>query len=256
VRREPANFLPIHRLSIVVHMLGVLLTKWTIRLALVCYVAYLAGWLARWNTRRPRAARAVWTLGCVLFDVHVVCAFHFFHHWSHLAAWRNTAERTERLLGVAVGDGIYFSYLFLMLWILDVLWLWWPSWTAGLAAPGSRENRAGAYATGVPIPGAKPVEAPAWRVGVHVFLLFIAVNGAIVFEAGPTRWVGLASGLLLACLAVRHGYNLLYENATRCNCEASYGEMTHQHDFARASTDNPESTTHLNNELRQAAGRR
>jgi hypothetical protein len=255
MRADPASVLPIHRLPIIAPMLGALLTKWTIRLALVCYVVYLAGWLASFNARRPRTARAIWTVGCVLFDVHVACAFHFFHHWSHSAAWRNTAERTERLLGVAVGDGIYFSYFFLVLWIFDVLWLWWPSRTIATPSRGRGENRAGARATGVPMTIRIRAETPAWRVAVHVFLLFIAVNGAIVFESGPTRWAGLAAGLLLACLAVPHGYNLLYENATRYDRVAGCGEMTHQLDFERTGSKIPESSSCLESELRQTAGR-
>src|SRR5437016_6180143 len=99
-------------------MLGMLLTKWTIRLALVCYVAYLAGGLSRLNHRRPRTAIAIWTLGCLLFVVHVICAFHFYHQWSHAIAWRFTAERTKRLMGVEFGAGLYFSYLFLVLWVV------------------------------------------------------------------------------------------------------------------------------------------
>src|SRR5438874_5752919 len=104
-------------------MLGMLLTKWTIRLALVCYVAYLVGGLSRLNCRLPHMARAVWTLGCLLFLVHVACAFHFYHPRSHAIAWRFTAERTKQLVGVEFGDGIYFSYLFLVLWVVDVVWL-------------------------------------------------------------------------------------------------------------------------------------
>jgi hypothetical protein len=102
---------------------GVLLTKWTIRLALACYVLYLAGSSAARDPRWPRVGRWVWTIGCGLFLVHVACAFHFYHHWSHAAAWRRAAEQTELLIGVAFGNGIYFSYVFLVLWILDVVWL-------------------------------------------------------------------------------------------------------------------------------------
>jgi hypothetical protein len=39
-------------------------------------------------------------------------------------------------------------------------------------------------------------------VAVHGFLLFIVVNGAIVFEAGVTRWAGILVVLALASLAV------------------------------------------------------
>jgi hypothetical protein len=194
-------------------MLGVLLTKWTIRLALVCYVTCLAAWLSqRGGPRWQHATRAIWTLGCVLFDVHVACAFHFYHHWSHTIAWQHTAERTRELLGVAVGDGIYFSYLFLVLWIVDVLWLWLPAPKGQAVANrtpsgGSLAASASADAIAVPDSGRGSRTTPRWRVVVHVFLLIIAVNGAIVFEAGPTRWAGIAACLGLGCLIVRRAYN-------------------------------------------------
>src|SRR5262249_9144489 len=162
-----------------------------IRLALACYVSYLAGWLSLGPARLPRTMRAIWTLGCVLFDVHVACAFHFYHHWSHTVAWHHTAERTKQLLGIAVGDGIYFSYLFLVLWLLDVVWLWVSPLTTHTVAnrtpdPGSRS--APTTPDAIVMPQRPPLDpkTPWWRLVVHVFLLFIAVNGAIVFESGPT----------------------------------------------------------------------
>ena len=191
-------------------MSGVLLTKWTIRLALVCYVAYLAAGVSRLSCRWPRTTRAIWTLGCFLFTVHVACAFHFYHHW-HAVAWRFTAERTSQFLGIEFGDGIYFSYLFLVLWVVDVVWLWISprlrTNVANAEPRGRPADPATAGATAVPRPGISPFETPAWRLLVHVFLLLITVNGAIVFEAGPTRWAGIAACLALFGLAVRRGYN-------------------------------------------------
>ncbi|QDU25184.1 hypothetical protein ETAA8_02470 [Anatilimnocola aggregata] len=162
-------------------MLGSLLTQWTIRLALACFAAYLAGNLlglarcasidqtaeprAKFTANRNRAfrwLRWIWTAGCLLFIAHVVCAFQFTHHWSHTHAWEHTAAETKRMLGVAFGDGIYFSYIFLLLWVADVACLW-------LA-----------------------IRRPGWVVAaVYLFLFFIAFNGAIVFESGPTRPVGI-----------------------------------------------------------------
>ena len=179
-------------------MLGILLTKWTIRLALACYVAYIAHALAARGARGFQTARAIWTMGSVLFVVHVGCAFHFYHGWSHAAAWQNTADKTNELLGVPFGNGIYFSYLFLVLWVADVIWLW---------TFGSRPAAAALCATSVPARSRLWGQTPPWRVLVHVFLLFIALNGAIVFEAGPTRWAGLAASALLAALAGRAAYN-------------------------------------------------
>ena len=173
-------------------MTGPLLTSWTIRLALACYFAYLAGWLVARSPRWPIIARWLWTAGCALFVAHVACAFHFYHGWSHAAAWQSTADETERMLGFAFGDGIYGSYLFLIAWALDVLWLW---------TGGSPPAAAASCATSVPCHRRPWGLTPPWRVVVHIFLLFIAFNGAIIFESGPTRWFGIAACLALAGLA-------------------------------------------------------
>lgn len=197
-------------------MLGVLLTKWTIRLALACFVAYLAGWLALTTARWPRAARWIWTAGCGMFLIHVACAFHFYHHWSHFAAWQATAEQTEQILGIAFGNGIYFNYLFLVLWALDVAWLW---------RPGSHAARAALGATGVPPPAHAKHQTPKWRVLVHLFLFFIAFNGAIVFEPGPTRWAGLCACCVVAALAGRRAYNSLRAGRNLPACESIHAEQ-------------------------------
>ncbi len=172
-------------------MLGVLLTQWTIRLALACYVAYLAGWLVGPSAGKAAAhwaaiARWIWTLGCGLFVVHVACAFHFYHDWSHAAALEKTAAETEQLLGVRFGEGIYFSYLFLLLWVLDVILVWTRSARIAMT----------------PRPLAGPLH---WA--LHAYLFFIALNGAMVFESGPTRWAGIVACLVLFGLAVRAAYN-------------------------------------------------
>jgi hypothetical protein len=173
-------------------MIGELLTQWTIRPALALYVAWLADWLMGLGPRWPAVARWVWTAACGLFLIHVVCAFQFYHGWSHAAAWHDTAEQTKALLGVAFGDGIYFSYLFMALWVLDVGWMW-------LTAAPRR--------TPVPRRTLSPRRTLWPRVLVHCFLFFIAFNGAIVFESGPTRWFGLAACLGLTALACRRAYH-------------------------------------------------
>jgi hypothetical protein len=196
-------------------MIGTLLTNWTIRLALVCYVAYLAGWLSVTHPRWPTAARWIWTLGCGLFVAHVACAFHFYHDWSHAAAWRDTAEQTQRIIGVAFGNGIYFNYTFLTLWVADVVWLSLPRASQSPGMPsalprqtfGSPTARVGLGATGVPRRSPSPSQTPAWRILVHVFLIFIAFNGAIVFESGPTRWAGIVACCGLSALAGWRAYN-------------------------------------------------
>jgi hypothetical protein len=178
-----------------VPMLGELLTRWTIRLALACYVGYVGGCLARCNFSARPIARQLWTAGCGLFVLHVACAFHFYHGWSHAAAFESTARETEALLGVRFGAGIYFSYLFGAVWVLDVGRLW-----ARAIPTASRRSR-----------GPRPLVAAMqgrWpHALVHAYLFFIAFHGAIVFEAGPTRWVGIVACISLAGVGLRRAYN-------------------------------------------------
>ena len=104
-------------------MLGAALISWTIRICLVFYAATLGGDLVLWRSQRWRArARWLWLAACVFFVAHVICAFHFYHHWSHAHAIADTAKQTEALIGWAFGDGLYFSYLFTVLWIVDAAW--------------------------------------------------------------------------------------------------------------------------------------
>lgn len=160
-------------------MIGTLLTHWTIRLALLCYVAYGVGQLAspKWAEGNFARLRVIWTFGCAFFCLHVLSAFAFFHHFSHQAAYETTARQTQEMLGYAFGEGIYFSYLFLLIWIADCIWQWLPGHNRKLPA-------------GI-----------AW--GVHAYIFFIAINGALVFEGGVTRWFGIPLTLLLAILVVR-----------------------------------------------------
>ena len=154
-----------------------LLTHWTIRLALVCYVAVLAGQLAvrREHPGWQKAARWLWTAGWAFFIAHVVCAFQFYHHWSHARVLEDTARQTKEMMGWAFGEGIYVSYLFTLLWTADVLW-WWVSPAGYLGRPRGL------------------------NIAVHAFMLFIAFNGAMVFEGGVTRWFGAAACVGLALL--------------------------------------------------------
>jgi hypothetical protein len=74
-----------------------------------------------------------------------------------------------------VGAGVYFNYLFVALWLLDVAW-WWLCPAGYLARP-------------------------AWLgIALQGYLFFIAFNGAVVFASGPIRWVGLALCARLAIL--------------------------------------------------------
>ncbi len=157
---------------------GELITLWTIRAALLCYGAVLCGWAqGELSPRQLRYARYLWTLGCVLFIVHMLAALHYYHHDSHAEAVAHTTEQTERVVGVRFSGGIYFNYLFAAVWLMDVLW-WW-------LAPQQHAKR------------------PAWQTWlIHGYLFFIAFNSTVVFADGPIRWLGVAFCLLLLVFAL------------------------------------------------------
>lgn len=169
--------------------LGELLTRWTIRLALLLYLAVIAGHLW-WGPLRAlpskyrwwEVSRGLWTLGCVVLLLHMAAAFHYYHHWSHADAAAETLRQTRVVVGLSFAGGIYFNYALALLWVGDCLWWWWD--------PMGYPRR------------------PRWiTIGLHVYLLFIVVNGAVVFEAGPTRWVGLVASAGLLGLAARRWWN-------------------------------------------------
>ena len=132
-----------------------LLTLWTIRIACVLYVAALL-------TRR----RWVWTAGLAAYLTHVAAAFAYHHHWSHDAAYRETARQTAELFGVESGFGLWFNYAFTAIWIGDVAWLW-----TGRTRP--------------------------WWVSaaIHSFIAFMFFNATAVFASGWVRWLGVAATL-------------------------------------------------------------
>ena len=158
---------------------GPLLTAWTIWGSLVCYWIVVAReLLVLRGDRQAQISRWIWSVGCLLFFAHVACAFHFVHDWSHMDAFADTAQVTDELIGWSFGGGLYFNYLFAVVWLSDAAW-WWISGKSYLARP-----------RGV-------------SVGVHGFMFFMAVNGAVVFVTGPVRWVGAAVSLVLMGLALR-----------------------------------------------------
>ena len=98
------------------------------------------------------------------------------HHWSQAAAVAATAARTRELFGWEFGAGVWANYLFALIWIADGLW--WCVW------PASYRRRS------------------VWIVcGGHGFLAMIVVSGAIVFEAGPTRYVAIAAAGVIGWIA-------------------------------------------------------
>jgi hypothetical protein len=176
---------------------GDLLTRNSVRLSLAWYTAALCQMMFlgpddwRAGTTRGRLARWCWTwaLGCFL--VHLALAFHYFHHWSHAHALEHTREVS------GVGEGIFASYLFGLLWAADTTY-WWAR-PAGYSVRGPWIDRS-----------------------LHAFMLFIIFNGAIVYEAGPIRWAGCLMYLTLAGVwLVARGRRQMFARENAANCSES-----------------------------------
>ena len=143
--------------------MGLFVLSWALPILHPCYESW------------RRGARLAWTLGWSATAFHVVWSLGHAHGWSHEAALKETARRTEETLGMAVGAGLFVNYLFLVAWGIDVAW-WW----ADPKRPG-RELR--------------------WLYWLkQVFLVFIVVNATVIFASGWIRWVGAAACVLLPAL--------------------------------------------------------
>ena len=155
---------------------GELLTRITIWLALTGYAIGASVYLlSRGRRRWDAVARMAWTVGCASLLVHVACAFHYYHDWSQVAAYRETARQTAEVTGLDWGGGLFINYALMIGWVVDAAWWWW-----GLDAYRNR---------------------PRWLVAAwQGFLIFIIFNATVVFKTGPLRWIGLGLCLWLVFL--------------------------------------------------------
>ena len=150
---------------------GECLTRGTVWLALSLYVA--AEIAAFKRDASEGFARWLNTLGGGVFLLHVICAFHFYHQWSHAVAYADTARQTAAFSGWNWGGGLYVNYLFTLVWLNELIW-WWASPTT-FARRSCRVSRM-----------------------VRAFFMFMIFNGAVVFVDNPMRWYGVALCVLLA----------------------------------------------------------
>jgi hypothetical protein len=152
---------------------GDMLTRNTIRLSLAWYAVALlmmmrlnaADWSA--GSTSGRLARWCWSWALVIFLIHVITAFHYYHHWSHTDAFQRTRE-----IG-GYGEGLYANYLFALVWTADVAF-WWIS------------------------PVRYSARSPWIDRILHSFMLFMVFNSMVVFATGPIRWTGLVLFVSLA----------------------------------------------------------
>jgi hypothetical protein len=95
---------------------------WTARVAALLYLLALREWCARRSGRGVSGRfRLFWASSWLTLLVHVVCAFHLKHDWSHAAAIEHTARMTENVTGWYWAGGLYINYAFLLLWGAEVL---------------------------------------------------------------------------------------------------------------------------------------
>ena len=152
---------------------GDALVRGFIRAALLTYAVSLLtrgrlGSVTDWEaaTRAGSHARCWWTISFLLYATHVALAFHYYHNWSHADAIARTREMS------GFGEGIYVSHAFTLVWGLDVL-CWW-------FMPGRYARRS------------------VWvdRL-LHGFMLFIIINGAVIFAEGLVRWLSVLGLIVL-----------------------------------------------------------
>jgi hypothetical protein len=152
----------------------------TITLALVGYTIGACGVMARGRFEQGRfLPRYAWACGALLLLVHIGCAFHFRHHWSHAAAFIETARQTRAQTGIDWGGGVYINYVFALVWLGDASW-----WSFAESAYAARPR--------------------ALTVAIHAFLFFIVFNATVVFGRWPARLLGIAICVVLGvALAMR-----------------------------------------------------
>ena len=158
----------------------------TIWISLVFYASAVAvSFLIIDDRKRQKTYRILWCLGCIFALFHVLFAFHFVHHWDHQAAVKHTMIETKRVTGVRFEYGIYFNYLFLLVWTIDCL----QSDAFPLELRGSL--------------GVRSIRS--WF--VHLYMLLIIVSATIVFEDGLIRYISLVVLTLLIFIYFRYRPN-------------------------------------------------
>lgn len=166
------------------------LTLWLARASMAFYAAAVLIMASHTVSRTKgfQLWRVLWSVACLLLIVHVLVAFHFDHGWSHMSAWRQTATQTARVTGLHWGGGLYFNYVFLAMWLADVIVLW--------RRPDSVHSRPHQF---VVLAGffmavnATVVFGPRWwfwpvtATGLAAFLIYLRTSGSSQRTVSPRR---------------------------------------------------------------------
>ena len=164
---------------------GEFLTRSTIWIAILAYtIGSVVFAFARGRSDFDRITRLAWTIGCAALLAHFICAFNYYHAWSHDSAYSETARQTAEVVRINWGGGLFINYAVAGLWTADITWWWF----AGL---GSYRRRPW-------------LPTLLW----HSFLIFIIFNATVVFKDGLTRWIGLlvCLSLFLSWLSIRNEF--------------------------------------------------
>ena len=161
--------------------LGELLTRSSVWISIVAYtIGCVVFATARRQPEADRWTRLAWTTACAALVAHFICAFQFYHAWSHESAYLETARQTAQVFAINWGGGLFVNYAVATLWTADVA-SWW---FAGLSSYRRR---------------------PSWlTLSWHGFLIFIIFNATVIFKDGPARWFGLlvCLTLVLSCALI------------------------------------------------------
>ena len=165
--------------SLIPTTLGQIASLWAIRIAMLLLVVVFTLQLLGMS-KTNKGIAGLWLLGALLSLGHSVGALFTFHHANLAEAYESTARQTHELMGFRVGAGLYVNYVFVFVWLTDAV--------LRLTIPNKYNQFPKSY-----------------FIAVYGFLLFIAVNGAIIFKSGWIRIFGCACAgiLLLLCWCQR-----------------------------------------------------
>ncbi len=149
-------------------------TYLTIFFAITCWSVALA--------TAPPLARIAWTAGLAGYFIHILFAFDAFYDWSHHVAMEVTAKETAAVIGLETGFGLWVNYAFGLILALDVLQQW---------RSGTRR----------------------FSVAIDWLVIFMIVNGAIIFADGITRLYGVVLVIAVIALRWRRGSLTAQENS-------------------------------------------